>query len=129
MLDAAADPFHRQRNSYNSGGGGKHFGALDPEMAASQPAHGLRIPQALGSGTRIGIAAIDDDRLQLTLLDTLAAHHHRGGLDLISGKERRRSSRTFAYDEREILLSFLDPAGNAGKLEAGDSDRVRARNS
>src|SRR3990172_9250244 len=127
LFDTAADVFHGHRDPDNPRRGGNHQSGIDPKSGPNLPAHHFGVAHSSSAGARVGVAAVDDHRLDESTPHPPHPYEHGRGLDPVGGEKRRGCGRPFRKDQGEILfLALLDAAGNAGKLKAGNSYATRS---
>ena len=92
-------------------------------MACRLAAHGLGVSEPPRARAGVGIAAVDDHRLDLPPPQPLHTDQNGRGFDRVGGEERGGGGGNLREDQGKVFLpALLDAAGDAGELKSRNFD-------
>ena len=113
---AVADLVHVQEAPDETGGHDADELRVHVELLGHGLLHRIHVLDPAMTGQRIGVAAVDDDGLQL---GGVLLHHHldRGGLDVVAGERAVRCRRHLRVQQAHVQRAVLHSAVDSCRLE------------
>ncbi len=121
--DTAIDLFQGQSMSDDPRRGDEDKVVLDPQVRSKEPEHSEGVLVSRRPRCGVGVAAVGQDRLGQTGLDSFPGNEDGGRLEGVGGKDPGGPGGNRGVDERQITGSrLLDPGADAACQKTGDTN-------